>query len=99
MSSLQLPISNLTFTPSGSKARSNGLLGFVSLTYGEVQLDGLALRRTAAGRLTFSYPERRDRLGGRHPIVRPRSENARLELERTLLAALGMASEGLDGSV
>ena len=42
--------------------QKSGLLGYISCTYGDIRLDGLAVRRTMTGDLTLSYPARRDRV-------------------------------------
>ena len=47
----------------------DGLLGYLSLDYGPLILDSLTVRRTTEGRITLSFPERRDRTGRRHPIA------------------------------
>ncbi len=67
----------------------SGLLGFVSIYMGDVIVDGITVRKTAEGRLTLSFPERRDRLGRRHAIVRPVDNEARLAIEK---AIFGMAT-------
>jgi len=72
----------------------DGLLGFVSMLLdGHVKVDGVCLRRTAAGELTLSYPSRQDHAGRHHPIVRPVSDEARRELERQVFEALGLAED------
>jgi DNA-binding cell septation regulator SpoVG len=58
----------------------SGLLAFVQVQYGAVIIDVTA-RRTADGRLVLSYPERRDRMGRRHSLVRPIDDAARREIE------------------
>ena len=69
----------------------SGLLGFISLFYGDIVLDGLTVRRTADGRLTISYPQRRDGKGRRHPIVRPVDDAARLRIERAIFGEATVA--------
>ena len=73
------------FTPASPSEQHTGLLGYVRLRYGDLVLDGLTLRRTAAGRLTVSYPARRDRQGGRHAYFQPADEEKRAEFERWFL--------------
>jgi len=51
-----------------------GLLGFISVEYGTLILDGIVLRRTASGRLALSFPARTDRSGRRHSYIRPAAE-------------------------
>lgn len=68
-----------------------GLLGYISVFYGNLILDGLTVRRTADGRLTVSFPERRDRQGRRHPYVRPVDDAARLRIERAIFGEAKVA--------
>lgn len=80
-----------TWTRGSEQDARAGLLGFVVIDLGDVIVDGITVRRTAAGRLAISFPERRDRQGHRHPIVRPISDEARREIESAVLRALGLA--------
>jgi len=68
-----------------------GLLGYLSVFYGALILDGITLRRTAEGRLTLSFPARTDRSGNRHAYFRPVDDEARQQIERELLK--GMVSD------
>lgn len=70
-----------------------GLLGFVSLVYGDLVLDGITVRRTEAGRLTLSYPERRDGQGRRHALMRPIDDEARLRIEKAIFEAATVTEE------
>ena len=65
-----------------------GLLGFMSIEYGDLILDSIVLRRTADGRFALSFPARTDRAGRRHPYLRPVDDEARREIEREILAQL-----------
>jgi hypothetical protein len=66
-----------------------GLLGYLSVNYGQLILDGIVLRRTAAGRFALSFPVRTDRAGQRHSYIRPVDDAARQAIERELLGQLG----------
>lgn len=66
-----------------------GLLGYVSVLYGDLLLDGLVLRRTADGRYAISFPARTDRAGRKHALIRPVDSEAREAIERELLWQLG----------
>ena len=66
-----------------------GLLGFLSVTYGNLVLDGICLRRTSAGRFGLSFPARTDRAGRRHSYIRPIDDTARQAVEREILGQLG----------
>ena len=77
-------------TPDDERA---GLLGYLSVFYGAVVIDGITVRRTAAGRLALSFPERRDGQGRRHAVVRPVDDEARLAIEAAVFGQATMASE------
>ena len=72
---------------------SAGLLGYLSVTYGSLVLDGIVLRRTAAGRFALSFPARTDRAGRRHAIVRPADDAARCAIEEELFRQLGQRDD------
>ncbi|MCA8974452.1 MAG: hypothetical protein KDC98_07005 [Planctomycetes bacterium] len=78
-------ISEIEFTPASASDQRTGLLGFVQLRYGAMRLDGLTLRRTTSGRLTVSYPSRRDREGQYHPYFAPADAAKRADFERWFL--------------
>jgi DNA-binding cell septation regulator SpoVG len=81
-------IRNVQFTPASEREAERGLLAFIKLEYGLLLLDGVTLRRTAEGGLTLSWPERRDRQGRRHTLLRPLDDKARLDIEAAVLAEL-----------
>jgi DNA-binding cell septation regulator SpoVG len=70
-----------------------GLLGYLSAYYGSLVIDGITVRRTTEGRITLSYPERRDGKGRRHSIVRPVDDSARREIERVVLGQATLVNE------
>jgi hypothetical protein len=63
-------------------------VGWLQAKYGSIELASLALRRTRGGRLTITFPTKRDRAGEEHSIVRPLDERAHRELEAQILDAL-----------
>ena len=65
-----------------------GLLGFLSVHYGDLVLDGIVLRRTADGRFALSFPARTDKSGRRHSYIKPASDEVRQDIERELLRQL-----------
>jgi DNA-binding cell septation regulator SpoVG len=81
-------ISAVRFIPATDAEAERGLLAFVKIDFGPLILDGVTLRRTLDGRLTLGWPERTDRAGRRHPLVRPIDDEARRDLERAVLAEL-----------
>ena len=70
-----------------------GLLGYLSVDYGDLVLDGIVLRRTTDGRFVLSFPARTDRAGRRHPYIRPIDEEARRAIEAKILGELGQWGE------
>lgn len=88
-----LAISDVRLTSAHAGA-ADGLLGFLTFTMDDrLRLDGVTLRRTRDGRLTLSFPERRDAAGRSHPIVRPLDDGSRQAIESAVFAALGMARD------
>lgn len=81
-------IANIVFTPTSDADAARGMLAFVRCDYGPLRIDGVVLRRTEDQRLVLSWPERRDRQGRAHPIVRPLNDGARQHLEAAVLVEL-----------
>lgn len=81
-------IGAVRFIPASDADAERGFLAYVKIDYGSLVLDGITLRRRADGRLGLSWPERTDRAGRRHPLVRPVDDEARVVLEREVLAEL-----------
>ena len=93
---MMLTISGVAFTAAPDSDRERGLLGWIALTLnGQLRLDGVTLRRTLEGRITLSFPERRDGAGVAHPIVRPLGPEARRNLEDQVFRALGLGQTGV----
>ena len=65
-----------------------GLLGYLSVFYGDLVLDGIVLRRPADGRFALSFPARTDKSGRRHSYIKPASDEVRQDIERELLRQL-----------
>lgn len=74
-----------SWVPGNSDDVRDGLLAYLCVDTGGLVIDGLTVRRTVDGRTVVSYPCRRDRAGRKHPVVRPVSEQVRLEIERVVL--------------
>jgi len=66
-----------------------GLLGYLSVIYHDLVLDGLTLRQTADRRFALSFPAKTGRGGRKHPYFRPVDDTARIAIEREILAQLG----------
>lgn len=78
-----------TWVRASDEDRRGGLLGFLSVTYGTLILDGICLRRTADARFALSFPARTDRAGRRHSYIRPVDDTVRQDIEREILWQLG----------
>lgn len=89
-----LVITEVEITRTPDAQQRAGLLGFLRLRIGDgLGIDGVTLRRTADGRMTLSWPARRDRQGRDHTIVRPLDEATRIHLERQVMDALRAQGE------
>ena len=84
-------VADVAFVAATAVDRASGLLGWIAVTVvGGLRIDGITLRRTREGRLTLSFPERTDRAGRRHALVRPVNAEARRALEGAIFDALGL---------
>ena len=82
-------VTDVHFVRAGYAEEQRGLLGWASFRIGDrLRADGVAVRRTASGRLALSFPERVDRAGNRHPYLRPLDDEARVELEAAIIGAI-----------
>lgn len=87
-------VSDVRFVDARDSEMRTGLVGWVSCILNRaVYVDGIALRRTAAGRFTLSFPCRRDGSGRRRPVLRPVDDLARRTFEAQVFAALGIEEE------
>ena len=81
----------LSFSSSSREDQERGLLGWLAITVGPLQLDGVALRQAQdGGRLYLAFPTPTDRHGKSREVVRPRNAAARREIECQVLAALDL---------
>jgi len=71
----------------------DGLIGFLSFFVGDLIVDNVTLRRTLDGRYGLSWPARTDRHGRKHHSVRPISDEARVRIEKQVLAELAEREE------
>ena len=79
------------FVPADADHIKTGLLGWVSFALNEtLRVDGVAVRRTADGRLTLAFPSKTDKHGRKRSLIWPLSEDARLDLESQVFDALLM---------
>lgn len=84
-----LQVNVTSFSSAPAELQNQGLLGWVSIAINaSLQLDGIALRRTRAGGLVLAFPERRDRAGRRHSLVRPLDDRVRRAIEVQVFEAL-----------
>ena len=86
-------VSSVEFKPAPPPAVRRGLLGWLAFDIdGTFHVDGVALRRTRAGRLALSFPSRTDRHGLERALLRPTCDRARRAIERAVLAEIGMGA-------
>lgn len=78
-----------TWTRASADDASTGLLGWISVEYGDLVIDNITLRRTNTGRFALAFPSRTAKNGLKHAIVRPVDDEARIEIERVIFAELG----------
>ncbi len=84
-------VDEVRFKKAGRRERGSGLLAFISFRLnGCLRIDGVTLRRTDAGDWALSFPERRDRLGRSHQIVRPLDQQTRRKIEHQVFTQLGL---------
>jgi hypothetical protein len=83
-----LPIRSIHFAAADSMLMATGLIGFVSLSYGELDLEGIAVRRTRDGRHVQSFPEHRRGRGRVLQPVRPSCQDAREQIEEAVFIEL-----------
>lgn len=84
-------VSRVRFTPAPRHQLPSGLLGFVSFLLEDcVRIDGVVLRTTSDGRLSLSFPARRDGRGRDHPYLRPVNDDTRRAIETQVFASLGL---------
>ena len=89
-----LRITSIAFVNASAEHIRTGLLGWITCVMNDMlMLDGITLRRTQAGRLTLSYPARRDGAGRQHHVVRPIDDDARRDIEEQVFRALGIELE------
>ena len=86
-------VSHVEYTSASSMEQRTGLLGFVQFRLGKgLEIDGVTLRRTRAGKITLSYPRRGSNKA--HFAVRPRDEETRQHIEHQVLSALDLDGGG-----
>ena len=82
-------VTAVRFLPARPLDQQTGLLGWARVTFdSEIEVDGVAVRRTLAGGLRLSLPRRRDGQGRHHCIVSLTSAAARHSVETQVLREL-----------
>ncbi len=81
-----MTVTSIVITLGSPADQATGLLAFVSCTYGGIEIDGLAIRRTTDGRIIVTFPAKSRNRCGRRYFVTPRSAPVRLEFETAILA-------------
>jgi DNA-binding cell septation regulator SpoVG len=77
-----------TWLRASASDQREGLVGWISIEFGSLLIDGITLRRLAAGGYGLSFPRRTAKDGTRHSIVRPIDDDARRAIEAKVLGQL-----------
>ncbi|MFH2000103.1 MAG: hypothetical protein ABIK28_10495 [Planctomycetota bacterium] len=89
MASSNIKITNVQYTTASIEEVKHGLNGWVSCTLnGQIQLDGITVRRTRCGKTALSFPAKMDSFGNKHYYLRPLDETARRIIESQIFSAL-----------
>lgn len=84
-----LTVTDASLVAANPAEREKGLLGYLAITVnGRLRIEGLALRRTMTGRISVSFPEKRDSSGRPIHLVRPLDADTQRSLERQILEIL-----------
>jgi hypothetical protein len=87
--SADLRTRDIRFAAARPDLRSKGLLGWVCCSLGgNVQLDGLALRRTTGGKYRISFPRRVGANGVELNYIKPFSKGVRDAIEDQVIGEL-----------
>ncbi|MBI5433298.1 MAG: hypothetical protein HZA52_10755 [Planctomycetes bacterium] len=82
-------VTDVAFKLAPDHARARGFLGWVRFSIdGRLGLDGVAVRKTASGRLALAFPERTDKYGRAYAVVRPLDDRTRIAIEVQVFDAL-----------
>lgn len=84
-----LRISNVRFVAAPARLARSGLLGWATVALNDgLDLGYIAVRRTLDGRVVLAFPERLDRAGVAHPVVRPLDQAVRDAITEQVVAEL-----------
>ena len=81
-------ITNIRFAPASPAFIEKGCLGWVCAEYGDLQLDGLRVRRHEDGHLSIGFPQHVDANGNPHAYYRPLDQAARDAIETQVIGEL-----------
>ncbi len=84
-----LQVTAVRFVPASPFDQRRGLVGYIRLCLGGVEVDGVTLRRSRDGRRLLSFPSRRDAEGRSHPYLRF-DDRTRRSIEQQVFAAIGL---------
>lgn len=82
------PARALRFQPAPALDVRNGLIGWVTIELDSLAIEDVQVRRGRDGRIYLAFPTRLGKHGDRRPLVRPLSNDARIEIERQVIDAL-----------
>lgn len=81
-------VAHVRFTRASAELERTGLMGWVRCHLNGIEVDGIAIRRTAEGRIVPFLPERQDKSGKLHRVVWIPDADERDSVSRSILAVL-----------
>jgi hypothetical protein len=81
-------VAEIRFAEASPVFKSKGVLGWACCSYGDLQLDGLRVRRSVNGQLSLGFPSHVDANGVSHAYYRPLDQAARDSIEAQVLGEL-----------
>ena len=89
-----MKVTGIRYTPAPEHLHRTGVMGWASfLLDGGVRISGVAVRRTARGTFTLSYPCCDRGFAQRWHYAHPVDDQTRVAIEEQVLAALGLDRE------
>lgn len=83
----QVLVSDVRFAAASPELRAKGVRGWASCLFdGWLQVDGLAVRRAADGRVLVSFPVRTDADGKKHAYFLPIAPETQAEIAAQVIA-------------
>ena len=80
---MKVQVTSVSFTPAPVLDQLDGLLGWAEIAIDDaLAIENVAVRRSRAGRYYLSFPACDARTGRRRTLIRPLTNEARIDLEQ-----------------